>query len=175
MRAKLSAGTECLIRVALALTPLLGLGNSSAVESDPLPIPKESTRATAVKFYNDGVLLLLSRNFLAAQRLFEQALMTDETLAEAHNNLAYCLRMQGTHNHDRSLQHYNRAIELKPALAQAYMYRGVLFSQMGDLIRARSDHARLLSLDAAMAAQLERVITSPTGDTRSGIAGQFDY
>ena len=85
------------------------------------------------------------KHYAAAQEKFEQALALDETLAEAHNNLAFSLRMQGTHNFERSLQHYNRALELKPDLARAYMYRGVLFTQMGDMARARADHAKLLA------------------------------
>jgi Flp pilus assembly protein TadD len=98
------------------------------------------------------------KHYAVAQEQFEQALTLDETLAEAHNNLAFSLRMQGTHNVEQALQHYQRAIELKPDLAQAYMYRGVLFTQMGDLARARADHAKLLALDQALAAKLERVI-----------------
>ncbi|MBM3224955.1 MAG: tetratricopeptide repeat protein [Candidatus Tectomicrobia bacterium] len=99
----------------------------------------------------------------------------DETLAEAHNNLAFSLRLQGTHNFARSLQHYNRALELKPDLARAYMYRGVLFTQMGDLARARADHERLLQLDQALAARLERVMTGTDGHgTYDGLAGAYD-
>lgn len=174
MRGKWQAGTDRRTVLALALL-LLGPGEATGVESDPLPVPAESARATAINAYNDGVRLLLARDFAAAQRLFEQALRLDDSLAEAHNNLAYSLRMQGAQHFDRSLRHYNRALELKPTLAQAYMYRGVLFTQMGDLARARADHARLLLLDTAMAAQLERAMTSQTGDARSGIAGQFEY
>lgn len=175
MRGKWPAGTDDLRRAAAVLALLLGTSAALAVESDPLPVPQASARATAVKTYNDGVQLLLSRDFTAAQRLFEQALLVDESLAEAHNNLAYSLRMQGTQHFELSLRHYDRAIELKPALAQAYMYRGVLFTQMGDLTRAKADHARLRLLDPAMAALLERAIASPAGDTRPGITGQFDY
>jgi Flp pilus assembly protein TadD len=106
---------------------------------------------------------MLDKHYAAAQEQFELALTLDETLAEGHNNLAFSLRMQGAHNFERALQHYQRAIELKPDLAQAYMYRGVLFTQMGDLARARADHAKLLALDQALAAKLERIIAG-TGE-----------
>ena len=125
--------------------------------------------------YNDGVALLLDGNYAAAQAKFEAALAQDEKLAEAHNNLAFSLRMQGTRNFERALSHYNRALELKPDLAQAYMYRGVLFTQMGDVARARADHERLLKLDARLAAELEAVIAGRTvGYGRAGIAAQFE-
>jgi tetratricopeptide (TPR) repeat protein len=160
-----------LLGAALALP----LPAARAVESDPLPVPKGALREQAVAAYNDGVKLLLDKRYAAAQAKFEAALAIDERLAEAHNNLAFSLRMQGVKNFDQSLKHYNRALELKPDLAQAYMYRGVLFTQMGDLKRASADHERLLKLDRGLAAQLEAVIVGRvTGDARSGIAAQYE-
>lgn len=158
--------------VAHVLAGLVGLAR--AVESDPLPVPTGSPREAAVKAYNEGVRLLLDRNFAGAQRLFEQALQRDEAFPEAHNNLAYSLRMQGSSNFARSLRHYNRAIELKPSLAQAYMYRGMLFVQAGQMDRARVDHARLLTLDPSLAERLHKAMaTGSTGDDRAGISSQY--
>jgi tetratricopeptide (TPR) repeat protein len=146
-----------------------------AVESDPLPAPKGTPGERAISTYNEGVRLMREKHYAAAQEKFEQALALDETLAEAHNNLAFSLRQQGAHNFTRSLQHYNRALELKPDLARAYMYRGVLFTQMGDLARARADHAQLLKLDLELAARLERIMTSADGhDEYDGLAGAYD-
>ena len=71
------------------------------------------------------------------------------------------------------MTHYNRALELKPDLAQAYLYRGALFTSMGDLARARTDHATLLALDQALAAQLERIIAGERDDS-GGLAGPYD-
>jgi Flp pilus assembly protein TadD len=138
---------------------LLGAaGAARAVESDPLPVPLGTPRERAVRLYNDGVARLLGRDFAAAQALFEQSLAIDDKLAEAHNNLAFSLRMQGVQHFERALRHYNRAIELKPTLAQAYMYRGVLFTQTGDTTRARADLATLQRLDRALAQKLEKII-----------------
>jgi tetratricopeptide (TPR) repeat protein len=158
---------------ALALvffTPL-----AHAVESDPLPVPEGGSRAQAVAAYNAGVKLMVERNFAEAQAKFEEALALHEALPEAHNNLAFSLRMQGAHNFERALKHYNRALELEPRLARAYMYRGVLFVQMGDLPRARADHARLLELDRELAAKLAVAIEEPASrDEYEGLAPQFD-
>jgi tetratricopeptide (TPR) repeat protein len=110
-----------------------------------------------------------------AQQKFEEALLQDDALAEAHNNLAFSLRMQGTRNFDLALKHYNRALELKPGLAQAYMYRGVLFTQMGDLSHARADHALLLALDKDLAAKLGKIIADGGGtDGYYGVAPQYE-
>ncbi len=159
-----SAATALLVVTAAA----------AAVESDPLPVPGSGSRAEAVRLYNDGVALLVARNFREAQARFEAALAVDGELAEAHNNLAYALRMQGRHHFAASLEHYNRAIALNPKLARAYMYRGVLFSQQGDLERARADLAQLRTLDAVLAAQLERAIAGEAAGDRGGIAAQYE-
>ncbi len=154
---------------ALAPKPAAG------VESDPLPVPQAGARADAVRLYNSGVSLLLARDFPAAQQKFEAALARDERLAEAHNNLAYTLRMQGRQNFAASLAHYNRAIELKPGLAPAYMYRGVLFFQQGDTMRARQDLELLRRLDARLAEELQRVLDGASdGQGRAGIAAQYE-
>ena len=159
----------------LGAAVMLLASGAGADESDPLPVPKGTPRERAVSAYNEGVKLMLDKHYAAAQEQFEQALAIDEALAEAHNNLAFSLRMQGTHNFERSLKHYNRALELKPDLARAYLYRGVLFTQMGDLSRARADQAKLLRLDQELAAKLERSIAGAGGhDEYDGLAAQYD-
>lgn len=152
----------------LLLSPAAG-----ADESDPLPAPTGAPQERAVSAYNAGVRLLRDTHYAAAQEQFEQALALDETLAEAHNNLAFSLRMQGTHHFERALHHYNRALELKPDLAQAYMYRGVLFTSMGDYASARTDHAKLLALDQELAVKLEHIIAGGRDDD-GGLAGPYD-
>lgn len=164
--------------VVAALLVALGLGLSAvradAVESDPLPVPKGGPRARAVTAYNEGVKLVVERRYAAAQQKFEEALAADEGLAEAHNNLAFSLRMQGTANFERALLHYDRALALKPDLAQAYMYRGVLFTQLGNMERARADHARLRALDPRLAARLEAVMAGAGAEGYEGLAAQYD-
>jgi len=164
---------------ALGLLPALVLalaaGAASGIENDPLPVPQGGARASAIRLYNEGVPLLVARKFREAQGKFEAALALDEQIAEAHNNLAFSLRMQGRHNFAASLAHYNRAIDLKPDLAQAYMYRGVLFVQQGDMVRARQDLERLRRLDSKLAADLERAVEGAgAGSDRGGIAAQYE-
>lgn len=153
----------------------LAASGASGIESDPLPVPEAGASASAVRLYNDGVALLVARKFPQAQSKFESALALDDRLAEAHNNLAYALRMQGRQNFASSLAHYNRAIELKPELAQAYMYRGILFVQQGDMVRARQDLECLRRLDPKLTADLERVVEGAgAGSDRDGIAAQYE-
>jgi tetratricopeptide (TPR) repeat protein len=167
--------TRWWIGALLGTAMLLLASGAVADESDPLPAPKGTPRERAISTYNEGVTLMRAKHYAAAQEKFEQALGLDEALAEAHNNLAFSLRMQGTHNFERALHHYNRALELKPDLAQAYLYRGVLFTHIGDLDRARTDHARLLGLDQELAAKLERIIGGTGGrDENDGLTAAYD-
>src|SRR5262252_4426517 len=95
------------IGILLMAAVLLRSPAVPAVESDPLPAPRGTPHEQAIRLYNEGVALLREKHYAAAQEKFEQALGLDETLAEAHNNLAFSLRQQGTSNFARSLQHYN--------------------------------------------------------------------
>ena len=67
------------LHLFLAAAAMLSAGSVRAVESDPLPVPKQNARANAVRLYNDGVALLLERNFAGAQRKFEEALVRGES------------------------------------------------------------------------------------------------
>jgi tetratricopeptide (TPR) repeat protein len=150
----------------------LGPG-AKADESDPLPAPKGAPQERAVRAYHAGGTLPRDTHYAAAQEQFEQALALDEALAEAHNNPAFSLRLQGARHFERALRHYHRALELKPDLAQAYLYRGALFASMGDLASARADQATLLALDRALAARLERLLAGGRDDG-GGLAGPYD-
>ena len=163
------------IGVLLVAAVLLHSPVAPAVESDPLPAPKGTPRERAISVYNEGVGLMRKKYYAAAQEKFEQALALDETLAEAHNNLAFSLRQQGTHNFALALQRYHRALALKPDLARAYMYRGVLFTQMGDLTSARADYEQLLRLDPELATRLERIIAgADERDEYDGLVGAYE-
>jgi tetratricopeptide (TPR) repeat protein len=111
-----------------------------------------------IKIYNKGVKLMLDKKFVKAEKRFREALEINERFAEAHNNLAYSLRKQGAGHFDEALMHYNRAIELNPNLPEPYMYRGVLYVQMGNKSLALKDHEKLLAMDSPLAEELEYVV-----------------
>ena len=111
-----------------------------------------------IKYYNKGVDLMMEKKFSKAEKQFRKALDRKERFAEAHNNLAYVLRKQGPNHFDEALSHYNRAIAINPRLSQPYMYRGVLYVQMGDTDSAEKDLAKLSGMDPELASELEYVI-----------------
>jgi len=126
--------------------------------------PVVKTESPAVTAYNAGVRLMKAKQFARAQANFEQAVKLDPGFAEAHNNLAFCLRKQGSQNFQKSLEHYNKAIALKPGLAQAYEYRGVLYLEMGRKADAEKDLTTLKKLDPHLAGDLEAYIKTGKED-----------
>jgi tetratricopeptide (TPR) repeat protein len=147
-----------LVALVLAATPALAAG-SKKVEEDK----------AGAEDYNAGVKLMKKGEYAEAQERFEAALAENESFAEAHNNLAFSMRKQGEQNWQKALEHYNRAVDLNPKLAEAYMYRGVLYSLMGEEAKALADHATLLKLDRKLAEALQAAIAS--GEEPDGLEG----
>ena len=87
-----------------------------------------------------------------------QALRSNPRFAEAHNYLGYSLVMEEPPNYLMALEHYNRAIQLKPNLAVAYDYRGMLLLKMDRKSAAEKDLATLRRLNPGLAVELERVM-----------------
>lgn len=130
-------------------------GTASGADSD---LPED------VQLYNEGVEYLLSENFFLAEMRFRKAINLNDELAQAHNNLAFVLRKQGTRFYTQAINHYAAAIELAPDMPEVYMSRGVLHVERGNIPAAQRDLDRLLTLDPEMAAELEHVIE--TGDEK---------
>jgi len=132
------------------------------------PKPKKDSRP-GVSEYNSGVKLMQKGKYEKAEKKFKAALKKNPNMAEAHNNLGYSLRKQGSQNFSEALNHYNDAIRLKSNLAEAYMYRGVLYMLMGNEEEALQDHKKLTKLDRRLADALQAAIAS--GEEPPGLDG----
>src|SRR5580692_4904933 len=144
--------------MVLAALPAVAAGSAKqAVRQDSDP---------SITIYNQGVELMLAKRFPEAQAKFEQAVKENPRFAERHNNLGYTLRKQGAANYQKSLEQYNTAIELKPKLAEAYMYRGVLYTAMGRKMDAQADLAALQKLNPQLAKDLAEVIETGKEEDR---------
>ena len=153
-----------LFLLALFAAPL-----ALASSSSPSPPPSGGSSSDSVKphrksdgpeisFYNDGTTLLYKMEWAAAAKQLAAAVAIEPKLAEAHNNYAYVLRKQGPENYAKSLEHYNTAIELKPKMAEAYMYRGALYSLMGKPDLAQADYDTLLKMKSKLAPALKKIM-----------------
>jgi tetratricopeptide (TPR) repeat protein len=140
---------------ALTILPAFGAGSGSMNPPAAQGFPQVKQEDPAIKAYNEGVDLMKAKQFAKAQAKFEAALKANPRLAEAHYNLAFVLRKQGSQNYQLSLDHYNKAIQLKPKLAEAYMYRGVLYAIMGRKAEAQADLAALQKMNPRYAKELD--------------------
>jgi tetratricopeptide (TPR) repeat protein len=59
----------------------------------------------------------------------------------------------------RAAEDFNRAIELDPGLAWAYLNRGLISVFMGDESKAENDFAECLKLKPELKAELERRVS----------------
>jgi tetratricopeptide (TPR) repeat protein len=154
------------VMVGVMLLPslaALGAGSQKKAESrgaDPAIVP-----------YNQGIDLMLAKQYAAAEQKFEQAIKVRPKFAEAHNNLAYTLRKQGPEHYQEALEQYNTAIRLNSNLAEAYMYRGILYAQTNRKADAQADWVKLQKLNPKLAKELEEVLTTgKEGDRVYGLA-----
>jgi tetratricopeptide (TPR) repeat protein len=146
------------LAIALATLSAFGAGSAKQVagkDGDP-----------SIALYNQGVELMLAKRFPEAQAKFEQAIRQNPKFAEAHNNLGYTLRKQGPTHFQKSLEQYNTAIELKPKLPEAYMYRGVLYTEMGRKSDAQTDFAALQNINPELAKDLAEVMKTGREEDR---------
>jgi tetratricopeptide (TPR) repeat protein len=155
MKRFISVCVFCLAGTAAAMGSGSGGGGGGSAASNPL---QQEVGASAFKAYNQGVDLMHVRKFAAAQAMFERAIRDNPNFAEAHNNLGFTLRQQGPQNYSKALQHYNRAIQLKPEMPETYEYRGVLFAKMGRKADAEKDLATLKKLNPKLAGELEQFL-----------------
>jgi Tfp pilus assembly protein PilF len=123
--------------------------------------PKTANKANDAALFATGTEKLLREDYDAAEKDLRAAVRANDKNAEAHNNLAFVLRKKGSVHFDEALKHYNRAIELNEQLAEAYMYRGVLYQAMGKKDLAVADQTRLVELGKGnLAKELEWVLNN---------------
>jgi len=141
--------------LAAGVSAAFGMGSQTVPEPATKSV-KSTVDPTAI--YNQGVALMHEKKYAEALVDFQKAVQSKPDFAEAHNNLAYCLRHQGPSKYAEALGHYDKAIHLKPNLAEAYEYRGVLFVKMNRKNDAEKDLAKLKELDPKLASKLEYAI-----------------
>jgi tetratricopeptide (TPR) repeat protein len=161
---------KSLLLSALLGTVLAAATLAHAAASNPPPPPPSGSGGSGgdsrpgrndppeLSFFNDGTQMLFKKQWAAAQTQLEATIAINEKMAEAHNNLAYVLRKQGEANYARSLEHYNRAIELKPKMAEAYMYRGALYVLTGKAALAQADYDTLVRMKSKLAPALKKIM-----------------
>lgn len=119
--------------------------------------------------YERGTELLFELRFAEAESYLREAIAERNRFPEAHLNLAYVLRKQGSDRFDEAMLHYDTALQQRRRFPEALMYRGVLHVQMGNAEAAAADLERLESLFGNKARQLseELAYVIRTGSERA--------
>jgi len=107
----------CLVGTAAAMGPGGSSGTGGSSSSTGGSVLQPEVGISAIQVYNQGVDLMHAKKFAAARVKFEQAIQANPRFAEAHKNLGFTLSQQGPQNYSRALEHYNKAIQLKPKMA----------------------------------------------------------
>jgi tetratricopeptide (TPR) repeat protein len=147
--------TVCLFCIGTVAAMGSGSAGGGSAKSKSL---QQEVGSSAFEVYNQGVDLMHAKKFAEAQMKFEQAIRDNPNFAEAHNNLGFTLRQQGPQSYSQALEHYSKAIQLKPSMAETYEYRGVLFAKMGRKADAAKDLATLKKLNTKLADELEEFL-----------------
>ena len=131
--------------------PLIGISIMLAW-GIPSLIKREETRKTVL--FPAGLVFLAILSFLTWQQcgywknsivLFEHALQITKNVDLAHYNLGVALSGKGRNN--EAIYHYNKAISIKPAFANAYNNRGNSYDELGQHQQAIEDYNKAIDLD----------------------------
>jgi Flp pilus assembly protein TadD len=125
-----------------------------AVGGEPAPAPVAPRSAEAE--YNQGLRAKAAKRFAEAIGSFRRSVDLRPTYPEAWNELGFALRQTGQHG--EALKAYDQALRLRPNYPEALEYLGEAYVKLGRLDDARAILARLKSLDAGHARELEEAI-----------------
>ena len=154
--------------IAGFLVVSFGMGDVHALgskEKSPEEQAAENEKKATAK-YNDGVKKMArAKEYLAAGKTknatkelnkaakrFKEAVDYTPDFPEALNNLGFSLRLTG--RHQEALQHYNKAIELKPDFMEAHEYRARAYLAMDSVKLAKADYEWLVEHKHAEEAEL---------------------
>lgn len=99
-------------------------------------------------FYVKGAILSRSSDEVGAISAYKRSIEIRGDRLDSHRALFYIYKKNN--NHEQSLHHINRYIELSGNHPMGYSMRAELYEKMGDLKKAKSDYERTVKLgDAA--------------------------
>lgn len=87
-------------------------------------------------WYHLGVLHANKGAFEEAAKNFEKALSVRGDSAPAHNNLGYCYRQLSMRR--KAIAEFQRATDLDPRCAEAFLNRGITHAELGELAEAEA-------------------------------------
>src|SRR5262245_38676037 len=103
----------------------------------------------APPLYQSGTVLLLLKDYLAAQAAFSKAIQLEPSWPAPHIGLAGAFYQLGKHK--EAIEEYQKAIQLDPRSSAAYAGRGLALSARGQARESARDLDKAIELDPATA------------------------
>lgn len=113
---------------------------------------EDKAKAAASDAERDKLLGKARKQYEKAIPLFENATQRIPTFHQAYSSLGYALRKTG--DFDRSLEAYDRALELAPFYGEAIEYRAEAYLGLGRLDDVKEAYMQLFAKERALADQL---------------------
>lgn len=113
--------------------------------SEVVSATKKSQRATAERFYMQGLGLLSRDDCERALPYFKRATDSDPTYAEAWAQMGFCSGMLG--RHEDALKASKQAIRLRPDSAESYVNIGSAYAYLGQYKDSADAYKQALRLD----------------------------
>ena len=113
--------------------------------SEVVATTKKSQRATAERFYMQGLGFLSRDDCEKALPYFKRAVDSDPTYAEAWAQAGFCNGMLG--RHDEALKASRQAIRLRPDYAESYINIGSAYAYLGQYKESADAYRQAVRLD----------------------------
>lgn len=129
--------------------------------SSPIPSPPSASDSAASKraklnaIFQEGKELLDQKKYAAAEAKFSDVTSQAPGYAEAWNELGFSQRKQK--KYDDAIKSYEKAINLKPTLDEAYEYLGEAYVELALKSKAAGDTAGFASFKSKAEAQLQKL------------------
>ncbi len=116
-------------------------------------------------------LVIADWAYEAAVKCWTEAIELNPNNFLAYESRGYYFHLGHVGRFDEAIADYTRAIELRPAVAENYFYRGETYMHVGEVQLAKRDFERALGLNPQMSAPLGELayIYATNGDTRKAI------
>ena len=185
MNALVAAGAVAL--VFAASVPIQAAGGSSQPATPSVEMTPEEE---AIQLYNQGLKARdkawqldeahaatpsdklaekIDKQFAKAAKLFEEAVDKNPDFHQAHSSLGYSLRRMG--DYERSLEAYNRALELEPGYSEAIEYRAEAYLGLNRVEEAKAAYLELFRSDRERADELYEAMSTWLAKRKSDPAG----
>jgi len=138
--------SDALLKENERLTKKLKTARGAAQKKAAQAYKQNISNLNATEWFEKGYELVISGNYIEAEKAFSKAIALNPRLVEAHYNRGLTYGNLG--NHQQTIEDYNKAIELNPNYAEAYNNRGLAYDTLGNYQQAIKDYNKAIELNS---------------------------